>query len=331
MSNSTQTGQATRGLLGSTDPPVLDIPQLDIPVTGGDPPAADPLVSKELDVPGLGTDEMSVPALDTDSDLCSHAHAHSDATGDDPDQSDPSTWSDHTDMVDTIELPHLHMVPQYIDLLRTGTLENSGMQPDEIEDLRNPDQEITPLVEPLPLLRSILHFINNSTASRKHYESLRKIKHRHRPDDPILSFDQVKHRVLWLSGVVPMEHDMCVNSCLAFTGPHSTLDKCSHCSQPRYCPGTTKPQKRFTMIPVGPVIQAMYGSTEVAGAMYYLERKLADNAECARINGGFLDMYNDTVSSQELLDAYGKGYLKKGDVALQFSIDGDTPRTPLGV
>jgi hypothetical protein len=65
----------------------------------------------------------------------------------------------------------------------------------------------------------------------------------------------------------------------------------------------------------------MYRSTEVAGAMHYLKQKLADNAECARINGGFLDVYDNTASGQELLDAYSKGNLKKGDVALQFSID----------
>jgi hypothetical protein len=182
---------------GSIDRHELDLPQLDDPVTGDDPLAADPHVSVELDIPGLGTDEISVPALDRD--LRSNVHANSDATGDDPDQSEPAQ-SDHTDIVDTIELPHLQLVQQYIDLLRMATLENSGensgMQPDEIEDLRNPDQESTPLVEPLPLLHSILHFINNSTASRKHYDSLWKIEHRHRPNDPILSFDQVKRCVL---------------------------------------------------------------------------------------------------------------------------------------
>jgi hypothetical protein len=83
-----------------------------------------------------------------------------------------------------------------------------------------------------------------------------------------------------------------------------------------------KAQRKFTTIPIRLVIQAMYSSTEVAGAMHYLEQKLVDNAESARLNRGFLDVYDDMVSGQDLLDAWSKGSLKKGDVALQFSIDG---------
>lgn len=58
---------------------------------------------------------------------------------------------------------------------------------------------------------------------------MQTIEHLHRPDDLILSFDQVKQQVRWLSGVMPVEHDMCMNSCMAFTGPHEMLNKCSQC------------------------------------------------------------------------------------------------------
>ena len=116
---------------------------------------------------------------------------------------------------------------------------------------------------------------------------------------------------------------MCVNSCVAFTGPHESLNTCPRCKEPRYCPGTTKPQKRFTMIPMGPVIQAMYSSRTVAESMHYLERKLVENVDLhARLGGGMLDFYDDTASGQALLDAWTVGHIKRGDVALQFSIDG---------
>jgi hypothetical protein len=122
---------------------------------------------------------------------------------------------------------------------------------------------------------------------------------------------------------MPVEHDMCVNSCMAFTGPHETLDTCAWCKASQYHPGTTKAQKRFTTIPIGPVIQAMYGSRGVADSMHYLERKLTDNLEHTRLNGGsMLDFYDNTASGQALLDTWNVGDLKRGDVALQFSIDG---------
>ena len=118
-----------------------------------------------------------------------------------------------------------------------------------------------------------------------------------------------------------MEHDMCINLCLAFTGLRETLDTCSHCGE-SYHLGTTRPQKCFTTIPMGPIIQAMYSSQNVADYMHYLERTLAENLECARLSGGVLDIYNDTACSQALIDAWGEGHIKKGDVALQFYIDG---------
>ena len=234
---------------------------------------------------------------------------------------DQDTPPEPRDTISTIDLPQLQTAQQYIDLLRSAELVKSGMQPEEIDELRNPGQDHM-LEDPSPLLRSLRHFVNNSSASRKHYENLRAIEHMHRPDDPMLSFDQVKRRVCWLSGVVPVEYDMCVNSCLAFTGPRESLDACSHCGESRYCPGSTKPQKRFTTIPIGPVIQAMYSSRVIADSMHYMERKLADNVERARLNGGILDNYDNTTSGQALLDAWREGSLKHGDVALQFSIDG---------
>ena len=266
-------------------------------------------MSPELDTP------QHDDSVDSDPDL--GPYVDSDATPED----ELDTPPERTDVVATIEIPQLQTAQQYIDLLRVATLDSCGMQADDIDDLRNPGKEYT-LVDPSPLLRSVRHFINNSSSSRKHYEVLRAIERLHNPDDLLLSFDQVKRRVRWLSGVAPMEHDMCVNSCLAFTGPRETLDTCSHCGESRYYLGTTKPQKRFTTVPMGPVIQAMYSSQTVADSMHYLERMLVENLERARLSGGVLDIYDDTACGQALIDAWGEGHIKKGDVALQFSIDG---------
>jgi Transposase family tnp2 len=305
------------------DTPELDVSQheaSDVPADTSDldsPPSGAP------DVPA-DTPELDIPRSDNPPDHSgSIDFPDPAASGEDQGaQSDVAEATDSVDVVDTIELPQLQLAQQYIDLLRSAALDKSGMQSDDIDELRNPTQTYT-LVDPSPLLRSVRHFINNSSASRKHYESMRTIERLHKPDDPILSFDQVRRRVGWLSGVMPVEHDMCVNSCMAFTGPREPLDACARCHASRYCPGTTKAQKRFTTIPIGPVIQSMYSSPGVAGYMHYLERKLADNVERLRLNGGtMLDFYDDTASGQALLDAWNSGDFKMGDVALQFSIDG---------
>ena len=40
-----------------------------------------------------------------------------------------------------------------------------------------------------------------------------------------------------------MEHDMCINSCLAYTGPYKHLEICPECGEPRYEPQKKKPRQ----------------------------------------------------------------------------------------
>lgn len=104
-------------------------------------------------------------------------------------------------------------------------------------------------------------FINNNLCSHNHYETACQIELLHNPSDPLLSFNQVKCHIQWLLGVVPLEYDMCPNSCVTFTGPYSNLVACPHCLEPCYVHGsTTKAQKCFSTILISPVIQAFYGS-----------------------------------------------------------------------
>ena len=115
---------------------------------------------------------------------------------------------------------------------------------------------------------------------------------------------------------------MCTNSCVAYTGPYLDLEKCPRCSEPRYIlGGTAQSQKRFTTIPIGLVIQAFYGSQEVAQSMHYLAKQLSENLDMAKANSGRLVVYDDTACGQELLDTWSEGHFKKLDIALQFSIN----------
>ncbi|KAF9644579.1 hypothetical protein BDM02DRAFT_3078792, partial [Thelephora ganbajun] len=84
-----------------------------------------------------------------------------------------------------------------------------------------------------------------------------------------------------LSGVLTWEHDMCIWSCVGFTGPFAGLESCPRCQMPHYDPdkleksgGKVKvPQKRFTTFPVDPQIQAHWKHPETAEKMLYRQRK----------------------------------------------------------
>ena len=170
----------------------VDLPDTDI-ARPGDSNLSEDIPDIDISQPGNSDlyEDIVVPPLDEptgsdpEPDLGTHVDSQA-TTGD-----DWLTPPEQGDVVATIGLPQLQIAQQYIELLRSATLELSGMQSDDINDLRNPGPEHT-LVDPSPLLRSIRHFVNNSSSSRKHYELMRTIERLHRPDDEILSYDQVK-------------------------------------------------------------------------------------------------------------------------------------------
>ena len=204
----------------------------------------------------------------------------------------------------------------------TASLEVTAMDSEDVFSLHNPKPGFD-LLDPSPLLCSIPHFINNASTSRNHYNGICEIEELHNPKDPLLSFDQVKHHIWWLSGVVLIEHNMCPNSCVAYTGPYDDkLGCCPQCTTPRHFPGTTRPQKWFSTIPIRPIIQPLYGSCELAEHMHYLKRKLAKNLAYVRAHGGRLSRYNDTACGRDLLAAWDSESFGCSDIALQFFIDG---------
>jgi hypothetical protein len=71
------------------------------------------------------------------------------------------------------------------------------------------------------------------------------------PDRPIPTWKVIMARALHLAGVEPVFVDCCVNSCMAYTGPHEKLKACTWCKQ-RRCDTAGRPRKRFCYIPLIP-------------------------------------------------------------------------------
>ncbi|KAF8273532.1 hypothetical protein EI94DRAFT_1918513 [Lactarius quietus] len=167
------------------------------------------------------------------SSVTSHAALGTPGGGATSEEIQPKPVEDAEDEDIVIHLPDLQKTQQFVDALRGAVLKGSGMYPEDIENVRNPAQE-SELIDPSSLLRCVRHFINYTSPSRQHYNTTRKIELLNDPTAEFLSFDQVRRRVRWLSGVVPMEHDMCTRSCVAYTGPYAELDSCPRCGSPRY-------------------------------------------------------------------------------------------------
>ncbi|EMD38713.1 hypothetical protein CERSUDRAFT_48591, partial [Gelatoporia subvermispora B] len=152
----------------------------------------------------------------------------------------------------------------FIKSVRNATLDNSGLPAHVVERLRNP---ITHLLEikDRDLLYSLDLWLSINNASQETYNDVRQASLRRHPRDNVLSFAAVERQVTELTGIAPLCHDMCIDSCVAYTGPFAALDRCPVCDKNRYDPIVLetshgrihKPRQRFYTIPLGPQIQTL--------------------------------------------------------------------------
>jgi len=147
--------------------------------------------------------------------------------------------------------------------------------------------------------------------------------------DKFPSYYQVKKRTVELSGVQPVVLDMCINSCVGFTGPFFHHLHCPECGESRYDAAllqdtqgvVRKPRKQFSTILLGPQLQALYRDPEKANEMDYRRDYTHHVFEKLRQNDGVQDVYNDFFDGLEYLEAVQTGKIKNEDIVLMTSID----------
>ena len=232
-------------------------------------------------------------------------------------------------------LEELRTTQLIIAAIRDATLANGGLPEAVVERLRNAENQKLDLSEEPELLTGIEFFIDTENASEKVYANVRETYH-HSLDrlgydyNPIPSLFQLKRRISDITGVHSILHDMCPNSCIAYTGPFSDLEICPKCQTTRYDPivlassgGRKKiAQCQFHTIPLGPQLQALFRSPEGARAMHYRRNKTAEILAKARNNNGEIDEWSDILYGRQYLDAIQSGRIKDEDIVLLMSIDG---------
>ena len=105
-----------------------------------------------------------------------------------------------------------------------------------------------------------------------------------------------------VTGVESVVHNMCINSCIAYTGPFLGLDSCPTCSEPRYdqfrveiTSGKEKvARQQFHTIPIGPQLQALYQDPQSATYAHYLRQEWSRILQEIEENG-CLEEYNDVT------------------------------------
>ena len=219
------------------------------------------------------------------------------------------------------QLADLRTSQEFIDALKAATLDDGGLDKEVLQRLREP------LAEPLdasdPDLRLSLDlFLSCSNASEETYHSSRAAIIRRHPDDEILSYARIKSKIAELSGVVPILHHMCINSCAAFTGPFSNLAECPICHEARYIDETESPRREFHTIPIGPQLQALWRTEEGAQNIRHRSQRTAAIIAQMETNGGHIPVFDDLYNRSDYLEAVARGDITSDDMVLIFSIDG---------
>jgi hypothetical protein len=174
------------------------------------------------------------------------------------------------------------------------------------------------------------HFLATIHSSEQTYTDLRNIHNARYPTDPLLSYDQIKRRVAQWSGVVPIVHHMCPQSCAAYTGPYDQLEVCPECNQSRYdqfrlqtSQGKVKvPVQTFYTIPLGPQIQAMWRNPTTAKKLMYRRTATKEILDRLVANGGNIETFDDLLHGSEYLEACARGDIGPEDTVIMCSIDG---------
>ncbi|KIO04827.1 hypothetical protein M404DRAFT_142201, partial [Pisolithus tinctorius Marx 270] len=231
-------------------------------------------------------------------------------------------------------LSSMHKSMQFIQALANVSLEDPVSKLDEeaLARLCSPPDHVVSIDSP-GIRYSISTYLALENASQKAYNRVCEAARTNFAGAPgvenILSFYNVERTIAMYTGVDSIEHDMCPNTCLAYTGLFSDLDACPICRKSHWLEealqGSTcrakVPAQKFTTIPIGPQIQARYHHENAATEMDYLRRRT--NEVIAEIRAmQQIPVLDDIVMGWDYIGAVLDGDIKPEDVVLMVSMDG---------
>ena len=134
---------------------------------------------------------------------------------------------------------------------------------DELESFFDLAQETWTLDDPQLHLSFQIYLSLSAHFSESTYESIRSSIKGCYSMNTMLSFDQVRNWLKKITGILPLHFNMCLNTCLAYTGIFDTLTLCPFCGECWYEQhhDTEEPKIarcQFITLPIGPQLQALW-------------------------------------------------------------------------
>lgn len=223
------------------------------------------------------------------------------------------------------QIPDLESTMKFIRALRSSNLNASGLTSNQIENLRNPGPP-SPFDEDTADLFSLQQLLATSNAPEKVYRAVSTNYNLRHPEVPMLSLDDARKALAERSGVYGISMNMCINSCMAFSGPFKDLEKCRFCDSHQYHVQVgnkpRKPLRQFYSIPIGPQIQALWKNPSTAAKMCYRQTRTTQIINELHNTNGETSRYDDILNGTEYLEAVNRGDIGPKDTVLMFAMDG---------
>ncbi len=161
---------------------------------------------------------------------------------------------------ESIHLTDLKIAVNFIKGLQNPALDDSalGMSIEAVERLHNPAHEQSCLALNDDTWLAIDLFLGNP--SELTYEMNHTCILHYYLDCKLPTYYKIKCLVSKMTGIESLVHNMCINLCIAYTGPFAGLNTCPVCSKAHYdcCHLESSyrkervPWKEFHTIPIGP-------------------------------------------------------------------------------
>jgi hypothetical protein len=114
-------------------------------------------------------------------------------------------------------LNNIQTAYDFINELKNASLNSGQLDPDDIDQLWNPPNGPVDLADDPDFRLSLDLFLSITNTSQEVYNNVRNAIVKQHPEDPILSYDQVKCYIMNLTGIIPLTDDMCINSCMVYS------------------------------------------------------------------------------------------------------------------
>jgi hypothetical protein len=238
-------------------------------------------------------------------------------------------------LVEIAVLPKIKDAMEYILALKNATLEDpiAKLNDEALDRLRNPLRG--PIIIDSPGIRhSISTYLALEHASQDAYDRIQRSTRLNFAGaaagvEDILSFYSVEKLIAQYTGVESIKHDMCSQSCLAFTGPFVDLESCPMCETSRWdqaklraSNGHTKvAAQTFTTLPLGPQLQALYRHPDSAQDMRYFHNRIQE-VLAGLVDTGDIPVFDDITMGHDAIGAVLDGDIKENDIVLMVSLDG---------